>query len=66
VLENREERDAFLNFANEQRIGCRPIWQLLNKAPMFQDMQTGPLLNAEWLEDRIVNIPSSVINKLKK
>jgi hypothetical protein len=32
----------------------------MNKLPMFKDCQKGGLSNVEWLEDRIVNIPSSV------
>jgi len=39
----------------------RPIWTLMNKLPMFKEAQCGDLTNAEWLEERIVNIPSSVI-----
>jgi dTDP-4-amino-4,6-dideoxygalactose transaminase len=60
VMTNKQERDAFLEFANHHKIGCRPIWQLLNKARMFQDMQMNSLHNSEWLEDRVVNLPSSV------
>lgn len=61
IMGNKAERDAFLQFTDEQKIGCRPIWQLLNKAPMFKEMQKATLQNAEWLEDRVVNLPSSVI-----
>lgn len=61
TLENREERDNFLNFTNEQGVMTRPIWELMNKLPMFKDCQCGNLENSEWLSDRVVNIPSSVI-----
>ena len=48
----------------------RPIWNLMSKLPMFQDCQTDSLENSFWLEDRVVNIPSSVpdaaLTKLKK
>jgi hypothetical protein len=37
----------------------RPIWNLMNKLPMYANCQHGPLDNAQWLEDRVVNIPSS-------
>jgi hypothetical protein len=33
----------------------------MSKLAMFQDAQSGDLTNAEWLEKRVVNIPSSVI-----
>jgi len=39
----------------------RKVWELMNCLPMFKDCQTGDLSNAEWLADRVVNIPSSVI-----
>lgn len=38
----------------------RPIWILMNKLQMFDYAQCGDLINAEWLEERVVNIPSSV------
>jgi len=56
-----EERDDFLKFSNEKDVMTRPIWKLLNKMEMFKDCQCGDLSNSEFLEDRIVNIPSSVI-----
>jgi len=28
---------------------------------MFEHAQCGDLINAEWLEERVVNIPSSVL-----
>ena len=59
-LEDREERDRFLAHTNEQGVMTRPIWKLMNKLEMYKDCQTGDLENSEWLEDRIVNIPSSV------
>lgn len=59
-LKNRDERDKFLAFTNEQGVMTRPIWQLMNKLEMYSDCATGNLEHAEWLEDRIVNIPSSV------
>lgn len=60
ILENREQRDLFLKESNENGVMTRPIWQLMNKLTMFKDCPKGELINAEWLEDRVVNIPSSV------
>ena len=50
-----------LELLNSKGINTRPIWTLMNKLPMFKDAQCGNLTNAEWLEERVVNIPSSVI-----
>jgi perosamine synthetase len=38
----------------------RLILRKMNELEMFKDYQCGPLENAEWLEQRVVNIPSSV------
>lgn len=61
LLDNREARDKFLNFTNEQGVMTRPIWELMNRLPMFKDCQKGSLKNSDWLVDRVINIPSSVI-----
>ena len=60
VLKDKKERDDFLTFTNENGIMTRPIWGLMNKLEMFKDCPHADLSNAEWLEDRVVNITSSV------
>lgn len=59
VLNNLEERNAFLEATNNSGVMTRPIWRLMNKLDMFKHCQCGGLTNSEWLEDRVVNIPSS-------
>jgi len=59
-LENLEERDFFLNETNKNKVMTRPIWQLIYRLPMYQHCQRDEQLNAQFLEERIVNIPSSV------
>jgi len=61
ILKNRESRDAFLKYTNDNGVMTRSIWRLMNKLEMFKDAQCGDLSNAEWLEDRVVNISSTVI-----
>ena len=61
ILKNKQERDEFLDETNSSGIMTRPIWTLMNKLPMFECAQCGDLINAEWLEERVVNIPSSVL-----
>ena len=58
-LENREHRDAFLKETNKQGVMTRPIWQLIYRLPMYDQCQRDSQINAEFLEERIVNIPSS-------
>ena len=60
ILESREQRDAFLKYTNDNGVMTRPIWRLMNRLQMFKDCQTDGLENAHWLENRVVNIPSSV------
>jgi aminotransferase in exopolysaccharide biosynthesis len=60
ILSGREERDAFLQATNDSGVMTRPVWRLMNELKMFKDCPCGPLDNAKWLEQRIVNIPSSV------
>jgi dTDP-4-amino-4,6-dideoxygalactose transaminase len=59
-LKNKEERDLFLNETNSNKVMTRPIWQLMYRLPMYQYCQRDEQKNAEFLEERIVNIPSSV------
>lgn len=60
-LENLKERDAFLEETNSKKVMTRPIWQLMYKLPMYEKCYRDAQINAEFLEERIVNIPSSVI-----
>lgn len=61
ICPDRVSRDALLAKTNQENVMTRPIWALMNRLPMFNDCLKGPLDNAEWLEERVVNLPSSVI-----
>lgn len=60
LLKDKATREQFLEEMNDAGVMTRPVWQLMNRLPMFMDCQCGDLSNAEWLEERVVNIPSSV------
>lgn len=60
ILTDKTTREQFLEKTNNAGVMTRPVWQLMNRLPMFRDCQCGDLSNAEWLEERVVNIPSSV------
>jgi len=62
ILSDRSERDSFLHYTNENGVMTRPIWKLMSDLPMFENCQRDALLNSYWLQDRVVNIPSSVPN----
>jgi aminotransferase in exopolysaccharide biosynthesis len=59
-LESKKDRDSFLKETNENKVMTRPIWQLIFKSPLYSNYQRDSQENAIYLEDRIVNIPSSV------
>lgn len=61
ILPDRKARQKFLEATNKAKVMTRPIWKLLNQLEMYKDCQTDALINAQWFEDRVVNIPSSVI-----
>ena len=58
-LNNKAEREEFLKNTNDQGIMTRPIWNLMYRLPMYAHCQRDAQINAEFLEERIVNIPSS-------
>ncbi len=60
VLQDKTQRDLFLQQTNAKGIMTRPIWALMNKLEMFKECQSTQLSNALWLEERVVNIPSGV------
>ncbi len=61
ICENSERRDALLEATNSQGVMTRPIWRLMNRLPAYAHCARGDLSNAQWLESRVVNLPSSVL-----
>ena len=62
IAEDLAERDAIIQGTNAQGVMTRPIWRLMPSLPMYKDCETDGLANSRWLEERVVNIPSSVPN----
>lgn len=60
ICEDKQQRDHILASTNGAGVMTRPIWQLMNRLPMYANCPRGPLDSAEWLVDRVVNLPSSV------
>ncbi len=61
ITKDKTERDELLQFSNANGVMMRPIWELMNRLPMFADCQTDALENSIWFADRVVNIPSTAI-----
>lgn len=60
ILKDKDAQLAFLQQTNDNSVMTRPIWELMNRLPMFENCENDGLKNTIWLADRVVNIPSSV------
>ena len=58
------EAARFLEKSNAGGVMTRPVWRLMNQLEMFETCECMPVENAEWLVDRLVNLPSGVIPQL--
>ncbi len=61
VTQDKQQRDAMLEITNNNNVMTRPIWIPMHKLAINQDCQKGDLTNTEWLYERLVNVPSSVV-----
>ncbi len=61
ICNDLKERDALLNATNSNGVMSRPIWTLMTRLPVYSKTLRGSLVNSEWLEARVVNLPSSVL-----
>lgn len=59
-------RDALLKATNGADIMTRPIWKLMTHLSIYANSLHGDLHNSEWLADRVVNLPSSVISRVQR
>lgn len=62
ICQDGGQRDALLKSTNDAGVMTRPIWALMTCLPIYANALRGPLDNAEWLEARVVNLPSSIID----
>ena len=58
VLNNKKERDMFLEETNKNNVYTRPVWELMFNLPMYKNCQRDNQANAMFLQERTVNIPS--------
>lgn len=54
-----EARDEFLKSTNDAGVMTRPVWQLMNRLPMYEHAYKGELSQSEFIEARLINLPSS-------
>jgi len=60
LASDRSQRDELLTALNDAGILARPCWRLMHKLDMFNECRHDNQENAEWIESRLVNIPSGV------
>ena len=60
VMQDREQRDKFLEETNNKNIMTRPAWKPMHQLEINQDCQCCDMINTEWLADRVINVPSSI------
>lgn len=60
LLKDQAAQQAFLEYSNDHKVMTRPVWQLMNRLPMFQGCECSTLDTAENIAQRLVNIPSGV------
>lgn len=59
-FQDLDARNEFLQLSSSANIQCRPIWNLIHTLPMYSECLRMETPNAEFLQQRFVNIPSSV------
>ncbi len=60
LLKDKQQRDTFLQKTNASGVMTRPVWRLMSELEMFKGCFAENIENAKFLEERLVNIPSSV------
>ena len=62
ILPDHDKQLEFLQETNDNGVMTRPIWELMNRLPMFENCENDGMENTIFFADRVVNIPSSVRN----
>ncbi len=65
ICPNINVRDHLLKTTNDAGVMTRPVWKLMHRLPMFENAHRGELTVSEWLEERLVNMPSSSVMENK-
>jgi aminotransferase in exopolysaccharide biosynthesis len=60
LFDDKKHRDEFLEYSNDNGVQTRPAWTLLHTLPPYSHCQHTETPYAEYIADRLVNIPSSV------
>jgi hypothetical protein len=61
ICPDTDSREHLLKTSNDSGVMTRPIWKLMHRLPMFQQVPRDDLQVSEWVEQHLVNLPSSPI-----
>lgn len=64
ICENKEARNTFISQLNGSNIMVRPVWKLMHRLPMFAHAMRDELKQSIYIEERLVNLPSSASHLL--
>lgn len=59
ICSDKGHRDTLLKETNKNGVMTRPVWKLMHRLPMFSNTMRSDLTNSEYIEARLVNLPSS-------
>ncbi len=59
LTKNVEVRNETLEILNSSNVMARPCWSLMHRLEMFKNCYRDSLTNSIWVEERLINIPSS-------
>lgn len=60
ITEDITQRDVLLEQTNNNNVMTRPAWTPMHQLLMNSQCQKTELTNTEWLQQRVVNVPSSL------
>ncbi|HDM8133152.1 TPA: LegC family aminotransferase [Vibrio harveyi] len=61
VCPDKESREEVLACTNGSGVMTRPIWQLMQRLPMFENAIRGDLTYSEFIEAHLINLPSTPV-----
>lgn len=60
IFPDKVSRDTFVAETNADGIKTRAAWPLLHRQPLFSGPYHAALPNAQWAEDHLANVPSTI------
>jgi len=61
LAKDLNERNHILETLNGNEVMARPAWTPMHTLELYRDCHRTDLPNTEWLEERLVSVPSSVV-----